>query len=141
MKRWALSSPVRPALPTVNRQKELVLSLKNLSTLLVITYQIIVDLSRTHEFRGGEGYPEIFRKFGLRYALAPYVYLLVSFVAVDVCMPFHKMNREIGRFRAESWGMYRFALARVDAQIKRQKAQQKLDGALEGSSAGRGNHS
>ena len=61
---------------------------------------------------------EIFRKFGLKYALAPYVYLLVSFVAVDVCMPFHKMNREIGRFRAESWGMYRFALARVDAQAE-----------------------
>lgn len=61
---------------------------------------------------------EIFRKFGLKYALAPYAYLFVSFIAVDVCMPIHKMNREIGRFRAESWGMYRFALTRVDAQAE-----------------------
>lgn len=61
---------------------------------------------------------EILRTFGLKYALAPYAYLFVSFIAVDICMPFHKMNREIGRFRAESWGMYRFALARVDAQAE-----------------------
>ena len=59
----------------MKRQKELVLSLKNLSTLLIITYQIIVDLSRTHQFRGGEAYPEIFRKF---------VYVLELIIGLDM---------------------------------------------------------
>ena len=47
----------------IKRQKELVLALKNLVTLLVITYQIIVDLSRVHRFKGGQGYPDLFRRF------------------------------------------------------------------------------
>ena len=33
-------------------------------------------------------------------------------------MPVQHMMREIGRFRAESWGMYRYALSRVDAQAE-----------------------
>ena len=47
----------------MKRQKELVLSLKNLSTLLIVTYQIIVDLSGMHQFKGGSGYPSLFRNF------------------------------------------------------------------------------
>ena len=77
--------PPRPALPTVKRQKDLVVSLKNLSTLLIITYQIIVDLSRIHEFRGGEAYPEIFRKF---------VYVLELIIGLDMVSFGWKIERE-----------------------------------------------
>eukprot|EP01046_Picozoa_sp_COSAG06_P077364 COSAG06_NODE_25153_length_643_cov_3.255515_2_plen_152_part_00 len=33
-------------------------------------------------------------------------------------MPVQHMMREIGRFRSESWGMYRYALSRVDEQAE-----------------------
>ena len=49
------------------------------------------------------------------FPLIPSLPPLVS--QVDVVYPVQKMIREIGRFRAESWGMYRFGLSRIDAQV------------------------
>lgn len=59
---------------------------------------------------------EIWRVFGLRFAAAPYIYLFGSFLMVDYIAPVTKTWREIGRFRGESWGMYRFAVTKVDLQ-------------------------
>ena len=41
----------------IKRQKEGIIALKNSSTLLFVTYQIIVELSAVHQFAGGYGYP------------------------------------------------------------------------------------
>ena len=68
-----------PDLP-VNRYKDLIWSLKNLSTLLIITYQIIVDISGVHQFRGGQGYPALFRAF---------VYVLQVLTGLDIFEMLH----------------------------------------------------
>ena len=47
----------------IKRQKEGIIALKNSSTLLFVTYQIIVELSAVHQFAGGYGYPAPFRQF------------------------------------------------------------------------------
>ena len=38
------------------------------------------------------------------------------FLVVDFIAPVMKTWREIGRFRGESWGLYRFAISKVDLQ-------------------------
>ena len=54
--------------------------MKNLSTLLIITYQIIVDISGVHQFRGGQGYPALFRAF---------VYVLQVLTGLDIFEMLH----------------------------------------------------
>ena len=61
---------------------------------------------------------EIWRVFGLLFAAAPYIYLFGAFIMVNKIAPVMKTWREIGRFRAEAWGMYRFAFSKMDLQAE-----------------------
>ena len=68
----------------------------------------------------------VFNRFGWRFALAPYVYLLSSRYLCQRIIPMQKRFRRNGRARGVSWGRYRFAL-------QRQEMQGEAIGALRGS--------
>ena len=56
--------------------------------------------------------------FGYKYALAPYAYLLTSFVIVDFLAPVMKTWRRNGMNRGQSWADYRFQLTRLGLQAE-----------------------
>lgn len=56
------------------------------------------------------------RRFGWRFAVAPYIYLLSTRYFCQKVIPMQKMFRRNGRARGVSWGKYRFALQRQEMQ-------------------------
>jgi ABC-type uncharacterized transport system fused permease/ATPase subunit len=69
---------------------------------------------------------EIWRLFGWKYAIAPYAYLMFGRTLCQYIIPMQERWRRNGRARGTSWGKYRFAL-------QRQEAQGEAIGALRGS--------
>jgi ABC-type uncharacterized transport system fused permease/ATPase subunit len=58
----------------------------------------------------------VWRRFGWRFALAPYVYLFASRYFCQKVIPMREIFRRNGRARGVSWGRYRFALQRQELQ-------------------------
>ena len=59
---------------------------------------------------------ELWVNFGPLFAVAPYIYLAVSFFIVEKVMPMRKSWRRMGHARGFSWGKYCYAAQRLEQQ-------------------------
>jgi ABC-type multidrug transport system fused ATPase/permease subunit len=59
---------------------------------------------------------ELLVNFGWRFAVAPYAYLITSFLIVEKLMPMRQSWRRMGHARGFSWGKYVYAANRLQDQ-------------------------